>query len=267
MYLVFDIGGTHIRIAPSKDGKDFSERPLVVDTPKEWKEAESLLTQLFSKHKGVQAVCGGLPGVFDEKKETLVWSPNLPDWVGKPIVRTIQNATGVSPSLYNDAMLAGVGEATAGAGKGRHIVAYLTISTGVGGARIIDGRPDNYRSGFEPGQQIIDVLSGKTLEQAVSGSAFARRFGLDFVKTAPSEAWTEAVTPLALGIYNTILHWSPDIVVLGGSMMTKPPAYSLAFVEEKLLALPRVFPKFPELALAELGDENGLRGALAMFSR
>lgn len=265
MKLVFDIGGTHIRIASSKDGETLSERPFIVDTPKDWKEAQQVLTELFSKHKGAKAVCGGLPGVFDEQKETLVWSPNLPDWVGKPIAKTIQNVAGVTPALFNDAMLAGVGEAVAGAGKGKRIVAYFTVSTGFGGARIVNGMPDEYRSGFEPGQQIVDMQSGKTLERIVSGSAFARAHGLDFAKSAPPEAWTQAAPALAIGIYNAILLWSPDIVVLGGSMMTKPPGYSLAYIEERLLALPKVFPNYPELVLAKLGDENGLRGALALL--
>ena len=267
MYLVFDIGGTHTRIATSKDGKTFSGKPLVVDTPKRWSEAEELLTRLLGEHKGARAVCGGVPGVFDEKKETLAWSPNLPDWVGKPLAKTIRNATGAALALYNDALLAGVGEATVGAGVGKHIVAYLTVSTGIGGARIIDGRPDEYRSGFEPGQQILDRQSKTTLEQLVSGSAFARRFGLDFVKTSPPEAWTEAASVLAIGVYNAILLWSPDIVVLGGPMITKNPGISLAYVDERLLALPKVFPQHPELVVAKLGDENGLYGALAMLGQ
>jgi glucokinase len=55
----------------------------------------------------------------------------------------------------------GLGEAVFGAGKGREIVVYMTISTGVGGARIVGGKIDASAMGFEPGHQIIDACGGK----------------------------------------------------------------------------------------------------------
>src|SRR6185436_9338463 len=44
--------------------------------------------------------------------------------------------------LENDAALCGLGEASVGAGQGSKIMVYLTISTGVGGARIVGGKID-----------------------------------------------------------------------------------------------------------------------------
>ena len=59
--------------------------------------------------------------------------------------------------LANDSDLDGLGEATVGAGKGFNIVAYITVSTGIGGVRIVGGKIDVSTYGFEPGHQIIDA--------------------------------------------------------------------------------------------------------------
>lgn len=265
MYLVLDIGGTHIRCALSKDGKTFDSAPTVLDTPKKWPDADKELRELLSKYKSVKAACVGLAGVFDRKKGTLVYSPNLNDWLGKPIQKLFDEVVGAPVKIFNDAVLAGVGEAHRGAGMGKSIVAYMTVSTGVGGACIVNGLPDEGRSGFEPGHQIMDVKSGLTLEDMVSGSAFTKLYGTDFVKIAPKKCWHKAAKILALGVHNVIMQWSPDIVVLGGSMMTKPPGIPLDVVKEELYKLPKVFPDLPDIVLAMLGDAGGLYGGLELL--
>ena len=40
----------------------------------------------------------------------------------------------------NDANVAGLAEALVGAGKDKSVVYYVTISTGIGGALIVDGK-------------------------------------------------------------------------------------------------------------------------------
>ena len=263
MFLVFDIGGTKTRLAVSDDKQTLRAEPLIIPTPLEWGDAkekiENAIAQLGDRYEGV---CGGLPGMLDEGKETLLWSPNLPDWVGKPIQHFFADVTGAPVSLCHDTALAGIAEARRGAGEGHRIVAYITVSTGVGGTRLVDGKPDVARYQAEPGDQIIDPQSGLTLEGLVSGSAFAEKYGPDFVTTTPSAAWQEAGRILALGLHNTIIHWSPDIMVLGGSMITKPIGISLEVVSEHLSRLMKAFPDIPVLAKSKFADRAGLVGAL-----
>ena len=59
--------------------------------------------------------------------------------------------------IANDTAVVGLGEAHRGAGIGYNIVTYITVSTGVGGTRIVDGRIDRRIYGFEPGHQTIDI--------------------------------------------------------------------------------------------------------------
>ena len=103
----------------------------------------------------------------------------------KPLVHRLQDELSTKAYIANDTAIVGLGEAHAGAGKGSDIVVYITVSTGVGGARIVDGEIDRRAFGFEPGHQIIDIdnsickkcKSGQ-LEDMVSGTATQHRFGV-----------------------------------------------------------------------------------------
>lgn len=264
MYLVFDIGGTHVRSAFSTDGKAFDAPPIILDTPKTWEDAQKLISELCKKHGKPKRVCVAIAGEFDSYGSSLVFSPNLPDWVGKPLRRFFEKESGAPVTLVNDSVAAALAEAREGAGKGHSIVAYLTIGTGVGGARIVNGNVDENRHGFEPGHQIIDVVTGDTLESRVAGSGFSRRFGPDFVRSAPDDAWNEAAREFAMGVHNTIELWSPDIVVVGGAMILKAKGISLESVVAHLSTLNRSSETLPSVVRAKFGDESGLRGALSL---
>ena len=165
--------------------------------------------------------------------------------------------------LENDAALAGLGEAVFGAGKGKKIVAYLTISTGVGGCRIVDGKIDENSQGFEPGHQII--FSDKniiTLENLVSGTAIEKKYGKKPYEIFDVKIWNNVANNLAYGLHNVAVLWSPDIIILGGSMMKKIgiPVERVKFHLSKIL---NIFPKPPLIKKSKLGDLAGLYGALA----
>lgn len=264
MFLVFDIGATKTRLAVSEDKKSLRGEPVIFPTQQDWSEAEEKIsTAIRGLGQKFDAVCGGLPGVFDEKRETLTRSPNLKDWVGKPIKKFLEDVTRGSVSLYHDTTLGGLGEATAGAGKGYNIVAYITVSTGVGGTRIVGGRPDETSIGSQPGHQILNMKTLASLENLISGATFKKRYGSEFVTLTSKEEWEEAARTLAIGIHNTIVHWSPEIVVLGGSMMTSKISIPIESVRKYLKEITTIFPDVPPLKLSTLGDQNGLIGALS----
>ncbi len=178
MYLLFDIGGTKMRLATSKDGRQLA-KTLIVSTPKKFSEGIKLFTNTslrLTEGKKIKAIAGGIAGVFDQERAKLVASPNLADWVKKPLKKQLETKLKAPVFLENDAALAGLGEAIAGAGKGKKIVAYLTISTGIGGAKIVNGEIDKKAIGFEPGHQIVNASAKfADLEAQISGGALAKR--------------------------------------------------------------------------------------------
>lgn len=258
--LVFDIGGTKMRVARPK------EKPVIVPTPPTKEEGVRTLVEIISslsEGDKVDALVGGIAGVREDG--VLVRSPNLPGWEGVNLQESLApHAQKVE--VRNDAELACLGEAVYGAGKNARIVAYLGIGTGVGGARVIDGVLDATHYNSEPGHQIIDVSSGKTLEEWVSGGALKRELGVP-PSDMPPATYIERMPYLATGIANTILLWSPDILVLGGPLIDDAHGYPLSnivgAVEERLT----VFPKLPDIVQGELGDSAGLEGARALLGK
>src|SRR3989338_2224336 len=167
-----------MRIAASLDGATFSA-PVIISTPPRYDAVMAMLKKSVSDFAGehkIRAIAGGLPGVFDREKTKILRSPNLPLWEAKPIAEEFMSKFRVPVILENDSALGGLGEALHGAGIGRKIVAYIAIGTGIGGARIVEGRIDERSHGFEPGHQIIDCGSGRDLESMISGRALGKQY-------------------------------------------------------------------------------------------
>lgn len=277
MYILFDIGGTKMRVVAA-DHEKFLADPVIVSTPKDFTEGidtlkriiDNLAQELAAQKREVTAIVGGIAGPLNQEQTTLVNSPNLSGWIGHDIKNTLREAYRVPVELENDAALVGLGEAHFGAGRGKSIVAYLTISTGVGGARIVDGKIDRTSLGFEPGHQIIDpdnslcpTCEGNDLEAYISGTAIEKRFGMKPYEIHNDATWDELAKFLAYGLNNTIVHWSPDIVILGGSMM-KEVGIPVPAVRTHLAEIMKIFPNIPEIEKATLADFGGLYGALAL---
>lgn len=275
MYILFDIGGTKMRIAFSETGEYF-ESPKVVETPHTYEEGRNLFVQTakeVAKGREVKSLCGGIAGPFDEKKRSLVGSPNLKDWIGKPFLSEISREFAAPVKIENDSALVGLGEAKFGAGREDKIVAYITISTGFGGVRIVSQKIDDKSVGFEPGHQIIDA--DKTLVPGVegiyagyilSGKGVEKRMGMKPREIVDPEFWERMAEYLAFALNNVAVFWSPDSIVLGGSMITGSPAISVERTEEYLKEILKIYPEIPKIKKAELGDFGGLYGALAMLS-
>ena len=144
----------------------------------------------------------------------------------------------------------------------------MTISTGVGGTRIVGGKIDKNAMGLEPGHQIIPCCNenGKimSLENCVSGVAFKKRYQKEPYEILDKEIWDKTAESLAYGLNNTIVHWSPDIIVLGGSMMKKI-GISIPRTVFYLKNINKIFPNLPLIKKAVLKDLGGIYGAMAFL--
>lgn len=261
--VIFDIGGTKTRVARVIGENEFSE-PISMPTPQDPRSGIEQLIELsrqVSEGESIERMAGGIAAVI--ARDELVNSSNLPQWVGVNLKEEIRTALGAELTLENDSSVVGLGEAVYGAGKDKDIVVYITVSTGVGGARMVGGKIDRKAYGFEPGHQVLNIETGETLENLVSGRSFTERFGVKPYEVTDPLVWEKAGKDLAVGLHNTILHWSPDVIVLGGPMMVGDPAISIELVRSHLMEIMRIFKELPEVRLATLKDFGGLYGALA----
>ncbi|MDO8572583.1 MAG: ROK family protein [bacterium] len=271
MYILFDIGGTNMRIAATRDEESFGE-PIVIPTPKMFEEGMELFAHhahALAQGDKIDGVVGGIAGTLTQDRGTMIASPNLPGWAGNPLRGKLQDLLSAPVYIENDSAMVGLGEAVYGAGRGYGIVAYITISTGVGGARIINGEIDESANGFEPGHQIVDPdnsmcpeCEGNDLESYISGTSITKRYGVKPYEITDPLVWDKLARFLAYGLNNTIAYWSPHVIVLGGSMMKKI-GIPIDAVKKHLREIFRIMPDVSKIEKATLGDFGGLWGALA----
>jgi predicted NBD/HSP70 family sugar kinase len=273
MFLLLDIGGTNLRLACSDDGKNLSQ-PIIIPTPFKFTDGVNTIAKAARQlvEKPLQAVAIGLPGPLDLGKTRTFGKHKFPDWAGKPLKEELERALAAPVFIENDTALCGLGEATSGAGQGFSIVVYVTVSTGVGGVRILDGRIDRHAVGFEPGFQIIDTdgtlvpecPAPHRLEDLIGGAQVEKRFGKKPQDITDPAVWDQVAAWLAVGLNNAIVHWSPDVIILGGPMMGSIP---IETVHRKTTQLASFLPKVPPIKPASLGKIGGLHGALAFLQQ
>jgi predicted NBD/HSP70 family sugar kinase len=273
-YIVFDIGGTKTRVGLSNDLSKL-DRVESFKTPNDFKKGIEMMIDTAKKlsDKKPEGFAGGIRGRLNEEKTGLTNDGVLTKWTGQSIVEALQKYSDVPVYLENDSAVAGLGEAVYGAGVGLDIIAYHTVSTGVGGVKIENGKIDVASVGFEPGHQILDIdrtILGDeivpTLENLVSGTALAERFGVPAYEIPQDDVvWNELAEYLAQGLRNTVMYWSPEAIVLGGSMIIGDPAILIDDIRKHTVESIDGFVESPLIVKAALGDEAGLYGGMAIL--
>lgn len=278
-YVLFDIGGTKTRVAVSQDLKTFSDK-ITFDTPADFEEGIAAIHEAIESltTDPIEAMGGGIRGVLRGDKTGIINDPGgaLAGWVEQPLTEALSKPFHVPVYVENDTACVGLGEAHLGGGKGAQIVVYHTVSTGVGGVKIEHGRIDQASYGFEPGHQILDIDGSifasletpHTLEQLVSGSALEARRGVKPYEIPQDDpVWPELARYLAQGLRNTIVYWSPDIIVLGGSMIVGDPRIMLSDIQSETAKLVEGVAPCPKIVDATLADEGGLYGAMVLIEQ
>jgi glucokinase len=150
--LALDLGGTNARAAVVTPGGRLSTRhagatPMAAGAHGVVAFCLELLEQVRHEHLaagGEPPIAVGMcaPGPLDAATGALIDPPNLRgDWWGFPLAPSIGETLDLPWALERDTVTNILGEWHFGAGMGARDLVYLTISTGVGGAVISDGRP------------------------------------------------------------------------------------------------------------------------------
>ncbi len=257
MYLLFDVGGTHTRVAMSM-GAELGKVERFETDPSE-AGVGRLVDELRGLCRGerLQAVIGGLPGHL-EAGGRLRHAPNLPGWLGRKVAGELESALDAPVVIENDAAMAGLGEAVYGAGRGKSRILYLTVSTGVNASRIIGGEIDEATRGVEIGEMMIADDAGRRvrLEQLLGGAAMQRRYGRPPAEIDDKTVWETEAHYVGIALAELARRWRPELAVLGGAMMRDIP---MPKVRQLLAAAGQSLAVKP----AALGDLGGLYGALA----
>lgn len=262
MYLLFDLGGTKSRFAISSDRTSFDD-PIIIDTPKNFSEAILEYSTVIKKlliGKELKGCVGCVAGVMSKDNKKLIKSsPKLPDWEGKLLSYELERIIKISPHIYNDADMACLGEAVFGAGKEGSIIAYITVSSGIGGGLVIDKKLQKSTYGFEPGYQIINPKTKENIQDLIGGDSWEKRLGIPAKEIVDPKVYEEITDYLGIALTNLIYFWSPDTIVMGGGITNDLDMEEISDSIEKNM---HQFPEVPVIKRAELGSLNGLYGSL-----
>lgn len=261
IYIVFDLGGTKTRVGVVLEGNTLGETKIFETPPHPEEGMQKLLHTIhkFAGDRPVVGICGGAKGVIHDG--TLYRIPHIPEWNGTPLRDYLLREFECPVSLLNDTELVALGEYYFGAAKGERDMVYITVSTGVGGAHIVDGVVDRGKYNAEIGHQIVN---GDQLENLVSGTAVAKKYGVTPQYLDDLSARNDLADILARGVYDSVLHWSPEVVVLGGSMIVGKNPIPIERVEQTLTKMVKeYYPESPRVIKATLGDTGGLYGGIA----
>jgi glucokinase len=309
--LGIDLGGTKILTAvvdsqgnmlsrdhsktPAAQGEDALLRAIVESVGR-------ALDQSGLAAGDLAAVGVGAPGLSNPKTGVLYTSPNLPAVHDVPLKEIIERELTRKTFILNDANAAAFGEFSFGAGRGARYFIYVTVSTGIGGGIVIDGRIYSGFSGVagEVGHMTIQDDGPRCgcgnigcWEALASGTALAREArerikegakteilkyadgDLEKVRAEVIEKAAEEGDGLAaeliahtahylgVGLANLINIFNPELIVIGGG---------LSNIGDRLLqpafdtARSRSFPQAQRsvrFARAELGRNSGVLGAAA----
>ncbi len=245
----------------------------------------------------VRGIGLGAPGPLDPVSGVLFSAPNMHGWNHVPLRDILAERTGLPVTLSNDANAAVLAEWYFGGGIGyRHIV-YITISTGIGSGVIMDGRLllGRLGSGAELGQTMLDDGGGpgRSWEQVASGTAM-RAAAVEWMARDPNTLLHHIATPqtvtsadvalaaaqgdglcqrlmdregdlLGLGLVNALHLYSPEIILVGGSVVTANPSLlerARCVVQERVIS--DIYRSVP-IEVSRLGGDVGLLGAVSLL--
>ena len=305
--IAIDLGGTKIRVAVIDRAGVLVQRedePTLAHLGKDQTVDRliQIITRLVTSTSGrtLVGIGASLAGPVDPDTATMHGPPNLPGWDGFSIKPLLEDAFGIPMWAVNDATLGAVGEHAYGIGRGVQNLVYVTVSTGVGGGIIQDGKPLLGARGFagEIGHMSIDRNGPMCpcgnmgcLETLTSGTAIARlalerleRGGESILQEAMNEdparvnarAVMEAAglgdslarslvdqfaRDLGLGLANLMHIFDPQMIILGGGVSQSYETYSAALDAAIRSNVMAHLREHINVVTSVLGDDVSLLGA------
>lgn len=145
--IAVDIGGTKLSAAVVKENGEVLNSyrvPTNRDGGPEWmvSQIENCIDRLLEGRAcSPEAIGIGFGGPVDYARQEILDSLHVQGWGGFPLVARLRDRYGLPCVVDNDANTGALGEARYGAGRRYRFLLYYTVSTGVGGGIIIDGKP------------------------------------------------------------------------------------------------------------------------------
>ena len=152
-----DLGGTNTRIAlvnregqitVSEEFPTQSDQPGKIIVHAISEQIETILVKVSCHRNEIQGIGLASAGFLSPQEGFIYFSPNLPTLSNFPIVKLLEEDTGLMTILENDANAAAIGEHWLGAGKNINNFIFITLGTGLGSGIILNGEIWHGTQGF-----------------------------------------------------------------------------------------------------------------------
>ena len=297
----FDFGATTIKTGVVRDGS-ILEKGKVIETRQDGdtdaliQEMVAEIQALKTKYPETQAVGFGVPGIIDPITGDVINLTNVKGWKQIPLRAIVQERTGLTANLENDAKAMAYAEWRHGAGAQVSNAVCVTLGTAVGGALILNGklyRGATFVAG-EIGQMSIDyrgvdyVYGNKGALEAYVGHYKIAERAKEIYSAAGKEitneeadpkmlsaaadqgdklaeaVWQEIGLKIGVGLTNVVWLVNPDRIVIGGGVAQAGDRlfrYIRATIENRC---ERTFWEDLEIVPATLGNDAGIIGAASL---
>jgi predicted NBD/HSP70 family sugar kinase len=218
MYAAIDIGGTKTLVAVFDKNRNIVEKHKF-PTNHEYsifiKDLKDNVAKLTTKE--FQRAVVAAPAWIDRKHGIATNFGNLP-WKNVHIEKDVERILHCPTDVENDANLAGIGEAFALENLQQKVL-YITVSTGIGGGYIVNGKIDKSFEDTEIGHMLLEHKDRLVRwEKFASGSAIYEKYGMKASDIEDPQAWYMIARNLAIGMINVIATMNPDTIVIGGGV-------------------------------------------------
>ena len=304
-FIAADIGGTNIRCAlfPFKGDSHIAINKIMTQnsqgkTEKPIDRLISCIEEIWPKQGGVLGICAAAPGSVSVNDGVVLLAPNIPGWKNVPLVKILENHFSVRTLINNDARLAAYGEWKKGSGIGHSNLIYFTLSTGIGGGIIINGKLLQGEIGIATELGHITILADGPmcgcgqpghLEALSSGTAIAKyvrdkihegKDSTNFFKgklpksaeiadaaragnSLAKEAFDRAGYYLGIGVANYLHIFNPSCIIFGGGVSRSGNLiFDPFYASLKKHVLNKLYLKNLTITTAKLGDDSGLIGCV-----
>ncbi len=296
-YLAIDLGGTKITAAVADEtGKTIVRKTISTEAHKGKKAVldnlvglgKELIKTAGLKSAQISMIGIGAPGPVLPAEGIVVEAPNLPGWDRVPLKELMEEAFKRPVLVQNDANAAALAENLMGAGKGAQNMIYITVSTGIGGGLIINGKLYEGSRGTagEVGHMIIkengplcSCGARGCLEALASGTAlgkmgekiFNRKIdAVEIEKMAiagdrkAQELIKIVANYLGVGVSNLVNLLNPEVIVIGGGMsnlgnLLLEPVRKYVYENALVMSSQNV-----KIVKAKFGKDAGIQGAIAL---
>lgn len=288
-FICIDIGGTSIKYGILRETGIIIEKGNM-DTNALKEGGQGIFEKIkyiiskYLKNYEVEAVCISTAGMVDPKDGKILFALEhlIPGYTGMEIKKEVEKEFNIRCEVENDVNCAGLGEMWLGAGKGASSSVCLTIGTGIGGCIIIN---NELIHGFSNSAGEIGYMkiNGEDFQNVASTTSLVKRVArlkniaeesingkmiFDMAKNKDQDCLKEIdymIKSLAIGIANLSYIINPEVIILGGGIMTQEQFLKPKIEEALRKELIKTIYENTRIEFAKRQNDAGMIGALYNF--